>query len=74
MVAGIWLGESKSQIESNLFGGCEGGMMSEKQADELKASIDKLTTRQLWALIVWLFAEWVQRNDEILKGKRGKDE
>jgi hypothetical protein len=48
--------------------------MNEDQVDELKALIDKLTTRQLWALIVWLFAEWVQRNDDILKGKRGSDE
>ena len=41
--------------------------MTHQDADRLQAQVAQLTTAQLWALVVWLFAEWVRRSDEDLR-------
>lgn len=46
--------------------------MTQQDADRLQMQVAQLTTSQLWALVVWLFAEWVKRSDEDLKRYLGK--
>ena len=46
--------------------------MTEADIDRLRSQVETLTTSQLWALVVWLFAYWVRRSDEDLKQYLGK--
>lgn len=46
--------------------------MTDEDIDRLQQQVQSLTTAQLWALVVWLFAEWVRRSDKDLKQYLGK--